>query len=84
MKKKIEKFSKIPPYHGTDFAGGIDPVVGDNPLTFILEKYKNHRSIIAIKNICHEKISFSFEIIKGNDVLKKIKSLDISKNLSKR
>ena len=33
---------KIPPYQDTDFAGGIDLVLGDDPITFILEKYKNH------------------------------------------
>ena len=27
-------------YQDTDFAGEIDPVVGDDPITFILEKYK--------------------------------------------
>lgn len=26
------------PYHDTDFTREIDPVVGDDPITFILEK----------------------------------------------
>ena len=42
---------KIPPYQDTDFAREIDPVVGDDPITFIMEKYKNHPSIIAIKKL---------------------------------
>ena len=33
---------KIPPYQ--------DTVAEDDPITFIFEKYKNHRSIITIKN----------------------------------
>ena len=70
---------KIPPYQDTDFARGIDPVVGDDPITFIMEKYKNHPSIITIKNFCHENDSFSFETIKRDDVFKKIKYLDTSK-----
>ena len=44
-----------------------------------MEKYKKHPRIIAIKNFCHENKSFNFETIKRDDVLKKIKSLDISK-----
>ena len=70
---------KIPLYQDTNFARGIEPFVGDDPITFILEKYKNHPSIIAIKNICHENKTFNFETIKRGDVLKKIKSLDCSK-----
>ena len=45
---------KIPLYQDTDFARRIDPFVGDDSITFILEKYKNHPSIIAIKLFCHE------------------------------
>ena len=55
---------KIALYQDTDFERGIDPVVGDDPITFILQKYKNHRSIIVIKNFCHENKSFNFENIK--------------------
>ena len=69
----------IPLYQDTDFAGGIDPFVGDDPITFILEKYKNYPSIIAIKNFCRENKTFNFETIKRDNVLKKIKSLDRSK-----
>ena len=44
--------SKLKPlYQNTDFAREIDPFVGDGPITFILEKYKNDPSIIAIKNL---------------------------------
>ena len=70
---------KISPYQDTDFAIGLDPVVGDDPINFILEKYKNHPSIIAIKNFCHENFFFNFETIKRDDILKKIESLDVSK-----
>ena len=70
---------KIPPYQDTNFARGIDPFVGDDPITFILEKYKNHSSIIAIKDFCHENKTFNFETVKRDNVLKKIKSLDRSK-----
>ena len=66
---------KIPRYQDTDFARGIDPFVGNDPITFILEKYKNHPSIIAIKNFCHENKTFNFETIKRDDVLKKKKIL---------
>ena len=45
---------KIPLYQDTDFARGIGPFVGNDPITFILAKYKNHPSIIAIKIFCHE------------------------------
>ena len=69
---------KISSYQDTDFVGGIDPVVGDDPITFILGKYKNHSSIIVIKNFCHESNFFNFETIKRDSVLKRIKSLDIS------
>ena len=31
---------KDPPYQGTDFAGRIDPVVGDDPMTFIQKNTK--------------------------------------------
>ena len=71
---------KIPLYQDTDFARGIDPFVGDDPINFILEKYKNYLSIIAIKHFCHENKTFNFETIKRDDVLKKIKSLDRSKS----
>ena len=70
---------KIPLYQDTDFARGIDPFVGEDPILHILGKYKNHPSIIAIKNFCHENKTFNFEAIKREDVLKKIKSLDRSK-----
>ena len=70
---------KIPLYQDTDFAWGFDPFVGDDPITYILEKYKNHPSIIAIKNFCHESKTFNFETMKREDVLEKIKSLDRSK-----
>ena len=70
---------KITSYQDTGFVGGIDPVVGDDPITFILEKYKNHSSIIVIKNFCHESNFFNFETIKRDSVLRRIKSLDISK-----
>ena len=70
---------KIPSYQDSDLAGEIDPVVGDDPITFILEKIQNHSSIIAIKNFCHESIFFNFETIKPDDVLKRNKSLGISK-----
>ena len=69
---------KIPLYQDTDFARRIDPFGEDDPITFKLEKYKNHSSIIAIKSFCHENKTFSFEAIKRDDVLKKIKSLDRS------
>ena len=45
---------KIPLDQDTDFARRIDPFGEDDPITFILEKYKNHPSIIAIKLFCHE------------------------------
>ena len=65
---------KIPLYQRTDFARGIDPI------TFILEKCKNHPSIKEVKENCHKNHSFNFKTIKRDDVLKKkIKSLDISK-----
>ena len=65
---------KIPLYQSTDFARGIDPI------TFILEKYKNHPSIKEVKENCYKNHSFNFKTIKRDDVLKKkIKSLDISK-----
>ena len=35
----------------TNFAGGIDPVVEDGPITFILEKYKNHLVMKKILSI---------------------------------
>ena len=92
MKKKLQKFSiyislilfltSILLYQETHFVRGIDPFVGDDPIIFILEKYKNyhnHQSIIAIKKFCHEHKTFNFETIKGDDVLKKIKYLDRSK-----
>ena len=69
---------KIPPHQYTDFAGGVDPKVGDDPITFISEKYKIHAIIIAIKKFCRENKSFNFETIKQDAVLKR-KSLDISK-----
>ena len=75
---------KIPVYQDTDFARGIDPFVGDDPITFILKKYKNHPSIIAMKHFCHGNKTFNFETINRDDVLKKVKFLDRSLNLSKR
>ena len=81
MKKKLQKLSfftnivsnlKIHLYQETDFARGVDPVVGDDPITFILEKYKNHPSIIAIKSFCHENKSFNFETIKRDNALEKL------------
>ena len=69
---------KIPLDQDTDFARRIDPFGEDDPITFILEKYKNHPSIIAIKSFCHENETFNFEAIKRDDVLKKINSLDRS------
>ena len=32
---------KILPFHVVDFMGGINPVTGDDSLTFILPKYEN-------------------------------------------
>ena len=40
---------KILPYQDTDSMEGIDPVVGNDSITFILPKYKNCRNIIAKK-----------------------------------
>ena len=62
---------KITLYQDTDFARRIDPFVEDDPITYILEKHTNHRSVIAIKNFCHENKMFYFRIIK-RDVLKNI------------
>ena len=56
---------KIPLYQSTDFARGIDPI------TFILEKCKNHPSIKEVKENCHKNHSFNFKTIKRDDVLKK-------------
>ena len=70
---------KIPFYQDTHFVRGIDPFIGKDPITFILEIYKNHPSIIAMKNFCHENKTFNCETIKREDVLKKIKSLNRSK-----
>ena len=70
---------KIPLYQDTDLARVIDPFAADDATTCILEKYKNHPSIIAIQNFCHENKTFNFETIKRDDVLKKNKSLDRSK-----
>ena len=63
--------SKFPLYQDTNFARDIDPSVKDDPITFILEKYKNHPSIIAIQIFCHEKKTFNVETIKREDFLKK-------------
>ena len=41
---------KYLPYQENDVAGRIDPVVGDDPMTFTQEKHKNHPSIIATKD----------------------------------
>ena len=62
---------KIPLYQDTDLARVIDPFAADDTTTCILEKYKNHPSIIAIQNFCHENKTFNFETIKRDDVLKK-------------
>ena len=70
---------KISLCHDSDFAKGIDSAAGDDPVTFILGKNKNHPSIIAAKNFCHENNSFNFETTKPDHVLKKIKALGISK-----
>ena len=67
---------KIPLYRDTDFARVIDRFVEDDPITFILEKYKNHPSLIVIKNFCHENKA---RTIKRDDVLEKVNSLDICK-----
>ena len=48
---------KIPLCQDADFGRGIDPFVGDDPITFILEKCKNYPSIIAIKNFTKTKLS---------------------------
>ena len=90
MKKKLQKLSihfslilfltsKFLLVKTLIFQEGLIQFVGDDPVTFILEKYQNHPSIIAMQNFCHENISFNFETIKQDHVLKKIKSLDISK-----
>ena len=71
--------SKFFPDQDTDFARGVDPVAGDDPITFTLEKYTNHPSIIAIKNFCDENNFLNFETIKRDDLLIKTKSLDIFK-----
>ena len=60
----IVSYLKIPPYQDTDFARGIDPVVRDDPIFFIIEKYKNHPRIIATKTFCSENNSINFENIK--------------------
>ena len=59
FKKNRKNYNKPQNYcvnqeQDTDFEKGINPVVGDDPITFILEKYKNHLSTIAVNFFCHE------------------------------
>ena len=59
---------KTTPYQGAGSAGGIDPVVGDYPIAFILEKYKNRASILASFVL---KTTFNFKTLKSDDFWKK-------------
>ena len=44
---------KILPYQDTDFMEGIDPVIGNDSITFILPKYKKPSKHYSKKKICH-------------------------------
>ena len=57
---------KILSYQDTDFARGINPLVGDDTITFTLVKWKNTKTIQVSKQskFCHQNKSFNFESIK--------------------
>lgn len=46
----------------------------------IIDKYKNHPRIIAIKQFCADNFSFSFQLVKKNDIFNEIRSLNATKS----
>ena len=79
MKNKLQKTfkyftlilfltTKIPSYQDTNFVGGFDPIVVDDP---IISYWKNTKLSNYHSNFLYKNNSFTFETIKRGDVLKK-------------
>ena len=55
----------------------------DDPVDNIIERFRNHPSILKIKAKCFQKDSFSFLVVSENDVCRVIKNIDFSKAYKK-
>ena len=70
---------KIPEY------ADYDPITNNisDPILKVIVKYRNHSSILTIKEVCKKshKFSFSFSQVEKKDILEEIQRLDIKKRL---
>ena len=72
----VEKTSGIAP---KDLRNPLDPKLDQKTLREIIENYRNHRSIIKIKEIVKGKPIFDFPETIAEDINKTIKSLNPNK-----
>ena len=63
----------------TDHFQNSDFQVTENPVLNAINKYKYHPSVIKIKEKIDKQLKFSFTAVQYEDILKKIKSLKVSK-----
>ena len=70
---------KIPEY------ADYDPITNNisDPILKVIVKYRNHSSILTIKEVCKKshKFSFSFSQVEKKDILEEKQRLDIKKRL---
>ena len=66
---------KIPTNHGF----GTDFLKTDEPVLNAINKYKNHPSVVMIRDKSDPHSQFSFSVVPYSEVLKKTKNLNISK-----
>ena len=72
----VEKTSGIAP---KDLRNPLDPKLDQKTIREIIENYRNHRSIIKIKEIFKGKSIFDFPEAIAEDINKTIKSLNPNK-----
>ena len=67
-------------YECPDICQNIDPIERDDPILSSIRKYKNHPSILKIKEIIPENACFSFKPTDLDSVIKEIGNLKESKS----
>ena len=67
-------------YECPDICQNIDPIERDDPILSSIRKYKNHPSILKIKEIIPENACFSFKPTDLDAVIKEIGNLNESKS----
>ena len=71
---------KIPTYEDNNFASESFDTTDNLSIDMIVGNYKNHRSIIAIKQICKDDFFFSFQFVERDDKLNKMRSINATRS----